>query len=104
MGLAFNVLGQEETAELADRIKDIGFPYATRSGTSIAVSDLIVPVKKQAILAHAAEQVNEVERQYRRGLLTEDEQYTRTIELWSDAKDDVTDAVAEVMDPEGRSL
>jgi DNA-directed RNA polymerase subunit beta' len=101
LGVAFNALGQEETAELADRIKDIGFTYATRSGTSIAVSDLIVPVKKQEILSRAVEQVNEIERQYRRGLLTKDEQYTRTIELWSDAKDDVSDAVAEVMDPGG---
>jgi DNA-directed RNA polymerase subunit beta' len=101
LGAAFSILGEQETAELADRIKDIGFAYATRSGTSIAVSDLIVPRKKQDILARAVQQVNEVERQYRRGLLTEDEQYTRTIELWSDAKDDITDAVAEVMDPGG---
>jgi DNA-directed RNA polymerase subunit beta' len=101
LGVAFHVLGQEETAELADRIKDIGFAYATRSGTSIAVSDLIVPAEKKVILSRAVEQVNEVERQYRRGLLTEDEQYTRTIELWSDAKDEVTEAVAEVMDPGG---
>jgi len=89
------------TAELADRIKDIGFKYATRSGTSIAVSDLIVPESKAQILSDAAQQVNEVERQYRRGLLTEDEQYTRTVELWSDARDQVSDAVQEAMDPEG---
>jgi DNA-directed RNA polymerase subunit beta' len=99
--LAFQLLGQQETADLADRIKDIGFQYATRSGTSIAVSDLIVPRAKEDILSQAEGQVNEVERQYRRGLLTEDEQYTRTIELWSDAKDEVTEAVREVMDPGG---
>ncbi len=91
----------EETAELADKLKDIGFKYATRSGASIAVIDLIIPGKKFDILAETSGQVNEVARQYRRGLLTEDEQYTRTIELWSDAKDLVSDAVKDAMDPEG---
>jgi DNA-directed RNA polymerase subunit beta' len=95
---AFQQLGQEETAEMADRIKDVGFRYATRSGTSIAMSDLIVPQKKYDILEAAEKQVGEVERQFRRGLLTDDEQYTRTIELWTDARDDVTDAVRDVMD------
>ena len=101
IGRAYHLLGQEVTAELADQIKDIGFKYATRSGTSIAVSDLIVPESKAQILSDAAQQVHEVERQYRRGLLTEDEQYTRTVELWSDARDQVSDAVQEAMDPEG---
>ena len=79
LGMAYTLLGQEETAAMADRIKDIGFHYATRSGTSIAVTDLIVPAKKQVILADAADQVNEMERQYRRGLLTEGVQNPITI-------------------------
>ncbi|MBN1580283.1 MAG: DNA-directed RNA polymerase subunit beta' [Anaerolineae bacterium] len=95
------IVGQERTAEVADQIKDAGFKYATRSGASIAVSDLVVPDAKTTILAKATDEVNEVARQYRRGLLTEDEQYTRTIELWTEAKDQVTDAVADSMDPEG---
>jgi len=101
IGVAHHVLGQEQTAVLADGIKDVGFAYATRSGASIAVSDLVVPEAKYEILSTAADQVTEVERQYRRGLLTEDEQYTRTIELWSDAKDEVTEAVRGAMDPKG---
>jgi DNA-directed RNA polymerase subunit beta' len=101
LGKAFTRLGQEATAEMADRIKDVGFRYATRSGTSIAMSDLIVPKRKYDILEQAEKQVSEVERQFRRGLLTDDEQYTRTIELWTDARDEVSDAVAEVMDPKG---
>ena len=101
IGQAYHTIGQERTAELADGIKDVGFKYATRSGTSIAVSDLIVPEAKAGILSTAGDQVNEVERQYRRGLLTENEQYTRTVELWSDARDKVSEAVATAMDPEG---
>jgi len=94
-------LGLEATSELVDKIKAIGFKYATRSGVTIAVSDLTVPKAKHTILAQVSEQVREVERQYRRGLLTEDEQYTKTIELWTRATDDVTEAVAESLDPHG---
>jgi DNA-directed RNA polymerase subunit beta' len=101
IGQAYLLLGQQETAEVADRIKDIGFEYATRSGTSIAVSDLVVPESKAGILSEASRQVSEVERQYRRGLLTEDEEYTRTVELWSAARDKVSDAVRESMDTKG---
>ncbi len=101
IGNAYHTLGQLQTADLADEIKDIGFFYATRSGTSIAVSDLVVPGDKGEILARAADSVSEVDRQYRRGLLTADEQYSRTIELWSEAKDEVTEAVRKAMDPEG---
>jgi DNA-directed RNA polymerase subunit beta' len=97
----YQKLGLEATAALVDDIKDIGFKYATRSGVSIAVKDLTVPEEKDRIIQEAEEMVREVDRQYRRGLLTEDEQYTRTIELWSRAKDEVTEVVATSLDPTG---
>jgi DNA-directed RNA polymerase subunit beta' len=97
----YHKLGLEATAEVADRIKDTGFKYATRSGVSIAVNDLTVPEEKVRIIRETEEMVDEVDRQYRRGLLTEDEQYTRTIELWSRAKDEVTEVVAESLNPVG---
>jgi len=97
----YNKLGLEATAELADKIKAIGFKYATRSGVTIAISDLTVPEAKKEIVEQANEQVREVDRQYRRGLLTEDEQYSKTIELWTRATDDVTEAVAQALDPKG---
>ncbi len=97
----YQKLGLEATTELVDKIKDIGFKYATRSGASIAISDLTIPEAKNTIIARASEQVQEVERQYRRGLLTEDEQYSKTIELWTRATDEVTEAVAKSLDPNG---
>ena len=97
----YRLLGLEATGDLVDRIKNIGFQYATRSGASIAVSDFTIPKSKDEILRRIGEQVHEVERQYRRGLLTEDEQYARTIELWTKATDQVTDAVAESLDSNG---
>ena len=97
----YQKMGMEITAEVVDRIKNIGFKYATRSGVSIAVGDLTVPEEKQRIIQDTEDMVQEVDRQYRRGLLTEDEQYTRTIELWSRAKDDVTEVVASSLHPAG---
>ncbi len=97
----YQKLGLEATTELVDKLKDIGFKYATQSGASIAISDLTVPETKAAIIQQVGEQVRQVERQYRRGLLTEDEQYSKTIELWTRATDEVTEAVAQSLDPNG---
>jgi len=92
-------LGVEGTGEVVDRIKDVGFEYAMRSGTTIAIDDIHVPAKKAEILERVNEQVAEVERQYRRGLITESERYMMTVDLWTKATDEVTDAVADELDP-----
>jgi len=81
LGQAYQELGPEATAELADSIKEIGFKYATQSGITIAIEDLTIPEEKAAILDLVDDQVAEVERQYRRGLITENEQYVKTVEL-----------------------
>jgi DNA-directed RNA polymerase subunit beta' len=94
-------LGDEETIKMVDRIKDTGFRYATYSGTTIAVSDLTVPEERDTILEDARQRVEQIDRQYRRGLLTEDEQYQRTIEQWTDAKVQVEKAVRAAMNPVG---
>jgi DNA-directed RNA polymerase subunit beta' len=97
----YHRLGMDATAKLVDEIKTIGFRYATKSGTSIAVSDITVPPEKEVILRNISEEVSRVELQYRRGLITEDEQYMRTVELWTKATDDITAAVARNLDPDG---
>jgi len=94
VALSYRRLGREKTTELADRLKNLGFQYATKSGITIAISDLVIPDEKIEILKNTEETVSEVERQYRRGLLTEEEQYTRTVELWSRAREKVADVVA----------
>lgn len=101
VGICYRRLGEEATTELVDRIKDIGFRYATRSGVTIAISDLTIPAEKERILEEAAAQVAQVERQYRRGLLTAEEQYARTIDLWTRAREEVGQAVSRVLDPGG---
>ncbi len=101
VGVCYHRLGMAATAEFVDNIKDIGFHYATKSGVSIAVSDITVPPEKEIIIRLVQDEVNRVEHQYRRGLITEDEQYMRTVELWTKATDDITEAVAKHLDPEG---
>jgi DNA-directed RNA polymerase subunit beta' len=94
-------LGDTATVNMADDVKDIGFRYATYSGVTMAVADLTVPEERTDILDAAQKRVEQIDRQYRRGLLTEEEQYQRTIEQWNNAKDDVEKAVRSAMDKSG---
>jgi len=91
----YQVVGPEGTAEVVDRIKEIGFKYATRSGLTIAIDDITVPENKDEIIKTVESKVADVEKQYRRGLITEDEQYVKTVELWTEATEEITDAVAQ---------
>jgi len=91
-------LGLQKTADLVDKIKQMGFIYATRSGMTIAVSDIQVPEIKQQIIQNTTSEVEKAERQYRRGLITEEEQYNRIVELWTRATDDITQAVKTQLD------
>jgi DNA-directed RNA polymerase subunit beta' len=97
----YHILGPEVTAAMVDEIKDVGFKYATQSGLTIAVSDITIPEVKELILQGVSTEADEIERQYRRGLITENEQYVKKVELWTEAMDEVTDAVAAALDPMG---
>ncbi|MBM7699834.1 DNA-directed RNA polymerase subunit beta' [Kurthia huakuii] len=76
-----------ETSKMLDELKNLGFKYSTKAGISIGISDIIVLPDKQEILHEAQIKVDKVQKQFRRGLITEDERYDRVISFWSDAKD-----------------
>ncbi len=97
IGLSFQRLGAEATAKVADDIKTIGFKYASVSGTTIAISDINVPATKRKILEDTTDEVALVEKQFRRGLITEDEKYRKTVELWTEATDYVTREVGKAI-------
>ena len=97
----YEVCGQEETVKTSDRIKDVGFAYATRSGYTIAVADVVVPPRKKEIIDNALQEVEKVERSFRRGLLTSQEQNERIIEIWQNTTSEVGEAVQENLDPYG---
>ncbi len=93
--------GMEVTPDAADRIKDIGFEYATRSGYSISVSDIAVPPEKAKIIDESLAAAAAVQRDFRRGLLTEQEQNEQIIQIWQDTTTKVAKAVRDHMDPHG---
>lgn len=97
----YEVAGEDSTPDIADAIKDIGFKYATRSGYSLAVSDISVPPEKAEIILQAQTEAESVARDFRRGLLTEQEQNERVIEIWQRTTNQVADAVRKSMDPDG---
>jgi DNA-directed RNA polymerase subunit beta' len=101
VGEIYQVLREDGTPAVVDAIKDIGFAYATRSGTTIAVSDITVPSRKQEIINHTLDEAEIVRRDYQRGLLTEQEQKERIIDLWQDTTVEVASSVREAMDPAG---
>ena len=95
----YDHFGATKTAEVIDHVKNLGYHYACIAGMTVAVSDVIVPPKKKEIIADTQAQVNKVERQFGRGLITEDERYKKVVQLWTKATDDVADAMMENMDP-----
>ncbi|HZM23972.1 MAG TPA: DNA-directed RNA polymerase subunit beta' [Anaerolineales bacterium] len=97
----YEVCGQEKTTEVADQIKALGFEYAMRSGTTLAVADISIPPERKGIIDEALKQVELVQRDFRRGLLTEQEKNEREIEIWQGTTDRVADAVKKHMDPDG---
>lgn len=93
----FQLFGNEKTAELLDRIKSLGYSFARRAGMTVAIADIKVPEEKFDLLDTAEQDVEKVSRLYRRGLITEEERYRKTIQLWTKATEDVTDAMMDNM-------
>ena len=88
-----NKHGLSKTAELLDYIKATGYKYSTTAGITVSVDDVKVPPAKKQILSDAQAQVDNVTKQYRRGLITDSERYSSVIKIWEDATDKVTDAM-----------
>ncbi|MBM7650363.1 DNA-directed RNA polymerase subunit beta' [Bacillus ectoiniformans] len=76
-----------ETSKMLDRMKDLGFKYSTKAGITVGVADIVVLGEKEQILKEAQVKVDNVLKQFRRGLITEEERYDRVISIWSAAKD-----------------
>ncbi|MFP3869992.1 MAG: DNA-directed RNA polymerase subunit beta' [Syntrophobacteria bacterium] len=86
---SYRKAGVKNTVILADRIKDIGYRFATQSGVSIAVSDMVIPARKQDIIQEASENIREIERQYNEGLITDGEKYNKVVDIWAKATEDI---------------
>jgi len=97
----YDLDGQEITTQVADNIKDIGFRYASQSGSTLAVADITVPPEKAEMIQNALLEVERIQKEFRRGLLTEQEQNDLIIEVWQETTRNVGDAVRKHLDPNG---
>src|SRR5690606_33408263 len=92
-------LGFVATATMLDHLKELGFHFATQAGTTMSVDDVHIPAEKQARIEAAERQVEEVEQQYQQGLITREERYQKVIDIWTAAKDEITDLLRDQLDP-----
>ncbi len=87
--LTYRLCGEKETVLLADRVRTLGYGNATRAGISIALSNMAIPKKKQAVLERATSEVDAIQSQYAEGLITSGERYNKVIDIWAQATDEV---------------
>ncbi|QEQ01701.1 DNA-directed RNA polymerase subunit beta'' [Thermosynechococcus sp. QKsg1] len=90
---SFSNFGTARTAEMADKVKDLGFRYATRAGVSISVDDLLVPPKKQELLEAAEKEIKTAQERYSRGEITEVERFQKVIDTWNTTNEELKNEV-----------
>jgi DNA-directed RNA polymerase subunit beta' len=89
---------RHETARLLDAMKDIGFKWATKAGVTVSIEDVVAPAEKGAILAEHDERARKVEKQFRKGVITDDERKQELVEIWTEATNKVAAAMEENFD------
>lgn len=92
------VHGTAKTAEVLDKIKAQGFKYSTKGAITVAVCDAVIPPQKKELLAKAEDQIMNITKQYRRGLISNDERYQAVIKTWDQTTKDVSDALTANLD------
>ncbi len=90
VGAAYRDAGTKAAVILCDRLKDVGYEYATRAGITIGVKDLRIPSKKKAMLEASQNEVDDIERQYRDGIITRTEKYNKVVDVWTKATQDIS--------------
>jgi DNA-directed RNA polymerase subunit beta' len=100
--------GEKKTVLLSDRLKDLGYRYATLSGLSIAIDDMLIPPNKQKLLEEAQKEIEKVQDQYTEGLITDGERYNKVIDIWAQVTEKIADEMLkelgteEVIGPDGK--
>jgi len=91
----YGLLGKDVTTIVLDDIKDIGFKYATVSGTTIAIKDIVTPPQKQSLLSSADQKIRKLDDQYMEGMITQAERYQSSINVWEDVSKKMESAVSD---------
>jgi DNA-directed RNA polymerase subunit beta' len=89
--LAYRYSGNKATVIFADKLKDLGYEYATRAGISIAIKDMVIPANKAKLIEQANSTVREIHEQYNQGLITDGERYNKVVDIWAEATDRIAD-------------
>ncbi|MDO9142288.1 MAG: DNA-directed RNA polymerase subunit beta', partial [Methylobacter sp.] len=107
---SYRYLGNKDTVILADQLMYLGFKYATISGISFGIEDMVIPAKKVDIIKASDAEVNEIQSQYASGLVTDGERYNKVVDIWSHANDQIAkvmmDGLGEesVVNAEGKTV
>jgi len=89
----YKVCGHEKTVIMLDKLKELGFREATKAGVSIGIDDMIIPVEKDQEIDAAQKQIKEVEKQYRKGVITPGERYNKIIDIWTHCTDQISNVM-----------
>src|SRR6266481_5235425 len=99
----YQVSAQQKTVETLDRLKELGFYWATKAGVSIGITDMIIPDEKRTELDKAYKQIALVEKQYRSGIITDGERYNKIIDIWTQAGEEISNVMFRTLEyNEGR--
>ena len=98
--LSYRLAGNKATVILADKLKDIGFFYATKAGISIALKDIVISPGKEELLKAAYVNVGEIEEQYKNGLITDGERYNKVVDIWAEVTDRIADEMLRALGTE----
>ncbi|MDB6017808.1 MAG: rpoC [Pedosphaera sp.] len=94
----YKICGHEKTVIMLDKLKELGFREATRAGVSIGIDDMIIPKEKGQEIATAQKQISEVEKQYRKGVITPGERYNKIIDIWTHCTDQIANVMLRTLD------
>ncbi len=96
---SYNKHGNIVTSTLLDHIKETGFKYSTIGAISVSMGDIVIPDAKYDLIKKAEQEVDKLEKSYRRGLITDEERYENVINVWNNTTEEVTDALMDNLDP-----
>src|SRR5947209_3862836 len=94
----YKICGHEKTVIMLDKLKELGFREATRAGVSIGIDDMIIPKEKEQEIEAAQKQIREVEKQYRKGVITPGERYNKIIDIWTHCTDQIANVMLRTLD------
>ena len=98
IGNSYKFAGQKKTVVALDRLKELGFKEATKAGASIGIDDMIIPDEKNQEIKAAQKEIDDVEKQYRKGVITPGERYNKIIDIWTHATDRISNVMLETLE------